>query len=57
MLVIYNLVADGVRCGETAAIAAQIRASKRLWVGAGLDRLIRRREAEACLVEYSAAAA
>jgi len=34
-----------------AAIAAQIRSMKRLWVGKGLDGLLRRREAEAVLVE------
>lgn len=33
------------------AIAAQIRAMKRLWAGKGLDGLLRRREAEARLVE------
>ncbi len=32
-------------------IAAQIRTMKRLWVGKGLDGLIKRREAEAKLVE------
>lgn len=32
-------------------IAAQIRAMKRLWIGQGLDGLLRRRDAEARLIE------
>lgn len=36
---------------DLAGIAAQLRSMKRLWQGQGLDGLIRRREAEAVLVE------
>lgn len=53
MHAIHDVLADGVQRGDLAAIAAQIRASKRLWIGQGLDGLLRRREAEACLVERS----
>lgn len=48
-------VRDAVAAGDLAAIAAQIRAMKRLWEGQGLNGLIRRREAEARLVESSIA--
>ena len=48
-------LADGVQRGDLADIAKQLRAMKRLWVGKGLDGLIARREAEARLVEQSAA--
>ena len=41
--------------GDTAEIARQIRQMKRLWVGQGLDGLIRRREAEAGMVETAGA--
>lgn len=37
--------------GDLAGIAAAIRAMKRLWVGRGLNGLLRRRDAEAALVE------
>jgi GH24 family phage-related lysozyme (muramidase) len=47
MRAIRDLVASGVLVG----IAAEIRAMKRLWIGKGLDGLLRRREAEASLVE------
>jgi hypothetical protein len=40
-----------VAAGNIRAIPAQIRAMKRLWVGKGLPGLLRRREAEARLVE------
>lgn len=38
---------------DYAGIAAQIRAMKRLWVGKGLDGLLKRREDEAVLVDKS----
>lgn len=37
-----------------ATIAAEVRSMKRLWAGRGLDGLIRRREAEARLIERAA---
>lgn len=37
--------------GALEQIAEQIRSMKRLWVGKGLDGLLRRRDAEAALVE------
>lgn len=36
---------------DLAGIAAELRSMKRLWAGKGLDGLLRRREAEAVLVE------
>lgn len=48
---IHDILADGVQRGDLAAIACQIRSMKRLWVGKGLDGLLRRREDEARLVE------
>jgi GH24 family phage-related lysozyme (muramidase) len=44
-------VRDAVAVQDLAEIAAQLRAMKRLWEGQGLDGLLRRREAEAQLVE------
>ena len=39
--------------GDLQEIADQIRAMKRLWVGKGVDGLLKRRDAEADLVESS----
>lgn len=44
-------VRDAVANGDLQEIANQIRAMKRLWEGKGLDGLLRRRDAEADLVE------
>lgn len=44
-------VRDAVAQGDLQEIANQIRAMKRLWIGKGLDGLLRRRDAEADLVE------
>jgi GH24 family phage-related lysozyme (muramidase) len=44
-------VRDAVAVGDLKEIANQIRAMKRLWVGKGLDGLLKRRDAEADLVE------
>lgn len=44
-------IRDAVSRGDLIEIAAQLRSMKRLWEGRGLDGLIRRREAEARLVE------
>ena len=49
-------VKDAVAEGDLHEIANQIRAMKRLWVGKGLDGLLRRRDAEADLVESATAA-
>ena len=46
-------VRDAVAEGDLQEIANQIRAMKRLWVGQGLDGLLKRRDAEADLVESS----
>lgn len=43
-------VRDAVPNGDLQTIADQIRAMKRLWVGKGLDGLLKRRDAEADLV-------
>jgi hypothetical protein len=51
MAAIMHLLADGVQAGDLAKIAAQLRTMKRIWQGKGLPGLIRRREAEAQLVE------
>ena len=51
MRAIQVTLADGVQRGDLAAIAAQLRAMKRLWTGRGMDGLITRRENEARLVE------
>ena len=42
-----------VAAGNVRGIPREIRSMKRLWIGKGLDGLIRRREAEARLVEKS----
>jgi GH24 family phage-related lysozyme (muramidase) len=44
-------VRDAVGAGDLQEIANQIRAMKRLWEGKGLDGLLKRRDAEADLVE------
>jgi GH24 family phage-related lysozyme (muramidase) len=44
-------VRDAVADGNLQEIADQIRAMKRLWEGKGLDGLLKRRDAEADLVE------
>lgn len=44
-------VRDAVAAGDLQEIANQIRAMKRLWVGKGVDGLLKRRDAEARLVE------
>ena len=44
-------IRDLVASGMVAGIAEQIRSMKRLWQGKGLDGLLRRRDAEAELVE------
>ena len=44
-------VRDAVAKKDLPEIARQIRAMKRLWEGQGLDGLLRRRDAEAALVE------
>jgi GH24 family phage-related lysozyme (muramidase) len=44
-------IRDAVAAQNLQVIADQIRAMKRLWVGQGLDGLLKRRDAEAALVE------
>jgi GH24 family phage-related lysozyme (muramidase) len=44
-------VRDAVADGDLQEIADQIRAMKRLWEGKGMDGLLKRRDAEADLVE------
>ena len=44
-------VRDAVAAGDLQEIANQIRAMKRLWIGKGVDGLLKRRDAEARLVE------
>jgi len=44
-------IRDAVAKGDLKEIARQLRSMKRLWVGQGLDGLLKRREAEAQLVE------
>ena len=44
-------VRDAVARGDLQEIADQIRAMKRLWEGKGMDGLLKRRDAEADLVE------
>jgi len=44
-------IRDAVKFGDLVTIAKQLRSMKRLWVGKGLDGLLRRRDAEAALVE------
>ena len=46
-------IRDAVPAGDLQKIADQLRAMKRLWVGKGLDGLLKRRDAEADLVESS----
>lgn len=46
-------IRDAVPSGNLREIAKQLRAMKRLWVGQGLDGLLRRRDAEADMVEDS----
>jgi GH24 family phage-related lysozyme (muramidase) len=44
-------IRDAVAAGDLQEIANQFRSMKRLWEGKGLDGLLRRRDAEADLVE------
>jgi len=44
-------IKDAVPKGDLKGIANQIRSMKRLWIGKGLDGLLKRRDAEADLVE------
>jgi GH24 family phage-related lysozyme (muramidase) len=44
-------IRDAVPRGNLPEIAAQLRSMKRLWERQGLDGLLKRREAEARLVE------
>jgi GH24 family phage-related lysozyme (muramidase) len=44
-------IRDAVPSGDLQEIADQLRKMKRLWVGQGLDGLLRRRDAEADMVE------
>lgn len=44
-------IQKAVATGDLAEIARQLRLMKRLWVGKGLDGLLKRREAEAVLIE------
>ena len=46
-------IRDAVPSGDLQEIADQLRKMKRLWVGQGLDGLLRRRDAEADMVEAS----
>jgi GH24 family phage-related lysozyme (muramidase) len=46
-------IRKAVSKGDLREIAKQIRSMKRLWIGKGLDGLLRRRDAEADLVESS----
>ncbi len=48
-------IRDAVSKGDLKEIAAQLRAMKRLWEGQGLPGLLKRRDAEAVLVESSVA--
>jgi len=47
-------VRNAVARGDLIDIAVQIRSMTRLWIGKGLDGLIKRREAEAELIEAAA---
>jgi GH24 family phage-related lysozyme (muramidase) len=51
MMDIHRILADGVQSGDYALIATQLREMKSIWQGQGLDGLLRRREAEAQLIE------
>jgi GH24 family phage-related lysozyme (muramidase) len=44
-------IRDAVAQGDLAEIAKQLRAMKRLWAGKNMDGLLKRRDAEAALVE------
>src|SRR5262249_40302876 len=44
-------IRDAVLAGDLKTIAAQLRSMKRLWEGKGLGGLLKRRDAEADLVE------
>jgi len=44
-------IRDAVAKGDLAEIAKQLRAMKRLWQGKNMDGLLKRRDAEAALVE------
>ena|SRR2546423_1480922 len=46
-------IRDAVAAGDLQQIANQLRSMKRLWEGKGLDGLLKRRDAEADLVESS----
>jgi GH24 family phage-related lysozyme (muramidase) len=50
-----RVIRDAVSKRDLKEIANQIRSMKRLWIGQGLDGLLKRREAEADLVESSIA--
>lgn len=50
-------IRDAVPKGDLKTIAAQLRAMKRLWEGQGMDGLLKRRDAEAQLVESCIGAA
>ena len=43
-------IVDLASAGDLAGIAREIRSMKRLWVGLGLDGLLKRRDKEATLV-------
>ena len=44
-------IRDAVARGDLKEIAAQLRSMKRLWEGKGMGGLLKRRDAEADLVE------
>ncbi len=44
-------IRDAVAKGDLQEIAKQLRTMKRLWIGKKLDGLLKRRDAEADLVE------
>jgi GH24 family phage-related lysozyme (muramidase) len=46
-----RVIRELVPLGDLAGIAAQLRSMKRLWTGKGMAGLLRRRDAEAALVE------
>ena len=48
---IFDILHDGVQQGDTKLIAQQLREMKAIWEHRGLNGLVRRREAEAHLVE------
>ena len=63
MLAIRTIIQNAVRNGDISnhlsnvlnAIADQVISMKRLWVGAGVDGLLRRRDAEAALIRNATA--